>query len=403
MRNDIQKNITELIPEMINLRHYIHSNPELSGEENSTALIIANVLEKFGYSVELGLAGTGVCAILDSGRPGKTIAFRAEMDALPIKEQTGAPYKSKIDGKMHACGHDGHMVTLLAVAGALKNCQEFFNGKIKFIFQPAEETSGSGAIEIVKQKVLENPKVDAIFTCHGTHRYETNVVATKVGCLLAGHDTFIIRIRGGGGYVSAAYAGCNPIHIGSLILQNLDKLKNNFTRFDDPVIMSVTQFQAGNAHNIIPREATLTGSVRTTSIVTQKKIQQEIIKTVKETTEKYNVEGSVDFQDSLPPLVNSCFETELVLKAAEQVLGENNTISKMDTLMAPEGFSAYLEKVPGCFFFIGNGLHRGRVHTSDYDFNDDTISIAAEILSLTAIEYLNSNEVNNKFNVREII
>ncbi len=392
MEHLIKQNMQKLIPDMVKMRHHIHSYPELAGEETATALMIADKLKNFDLQVSTGIAGAGIVAILDSGKLGKTVALRAELDALPIFEQSTAPYKSKIDGKMHACGHDGHIATSLTIAGILSNCKDHFKGRIKFIFQPAEETSGSGAIKMVDNNVLENPKVDAIFAFHGTHRYELGKFATKVGCLMASHDTFIINLKGEGGYVSSAYSRNNPIYIGSLIVQDLKNLQSNSSSSSEVPIISVTQFHAGDSHNIIPNEVSIIGSIRAISISTQTQIKEQIIKTVMESAKRFGMEITVNFHDNLPPVINSSYETELVVKVAETILGKENVISTMDTIMAPEGFASYLEKIPGCFFYMGNGSQRGSVHKADYDFNDETIPLAAEVLSMVIMTYLNTSQ-----------
>lgn len=191
----MKKILQNLLPEIIKIRQQIHSDPELSKEEISTAHIVANTLKKFGYQVTTNIGGTGVSAVLDSGKPGKTVALRADMDALPIQEQTNLPYQSKNKNKMHACGHDGHTATLLAVAGALMHCKDQFRGKIKFIFQPAEEI-GAGAAAMIDAGILENPKVDAIFGYHNTPRSDVGAFITKAGSFMAGQDTFTIHIKG---------------------------------------------------------------------------------------------------------------------------------------------------------------------------------------------------------------
>lgn len=381
--------IQKLLPKIIKIRHQIHANPELANEEIETASLIAKILKNFGCEVATGIAGTGVCALLDSGKPGRTVALRAEMDALPIQEESNSLCKSKNAGKMHACGHDGHMATQLAVAGALSECKDQFKGKIKFIFQPAEETAGSGALAMINNDALEYPKVDAIFCFHGTHRYEVNKLVTKVGCLMAGHDTFTIRIKGRGGYASSPNAACDPIYIGSLITQAVQNITSRVSSPIEPAIISITQFHAGNTYNVIPNEAFLNGSIRTVTADTQEKIKRKIINIATGIVNSFDATVEIDFEHHLSPTFNYPEETELVLRTAKRILREENIISTLAPIMAPEGFSNYLERVPGCFFFMGNGSKRGTIHKADYEFNDDLIPIAAEILGTVAMDYLN--------------
>ncbi|MCE3268553.1 MAG: amidohydrolase [Burkholderiales bacterium] len=371
MKSVNRKILDRLLPQMIALRHELHMCPELANQELMTSSIVSRELKNIGLNA-IPISGTGLYAVLDSGNPGKTVALRAELDALPIIEETQAPYTSKNLGKMHACGHDGHMVTLLTVAAIMVKCKDQFKGKIKFIFQPAEET-GTGSLEMINSGILENPHVDAIFGFHGTHRYETNKIATKDGCLMAGNDNFIIRLKGRGGYVSSPYARNNPIYLGALILQNLETIKNKMESSAEPIIISATEFNAADKHGLIPKEVTIKGSIRAVKASTQVQIRQQIIDVVMDIVKPFDIEALVDFEERLPPLINSSRETEFVLRAARNILEENNIIHDMDTVMAPEGFATYLEKIPGSFFFIGNGLQMGTVHKADYDFNDDII------------------------------
>lgn len=388
MNQLIKQEIDQLVPEMIKIRHHIHENPEIAGEEIFTANIVAEILKKCGYDVTTNVAGYGVVATFDSGNPGKTIALRVELDALPIQEENDLPYKSKVKGKMHACGHDGHIAVMLVVAEVLCKLKDSIKGKIKLIFQPAEEVDGMGAIELVKAGALENPKVDAIFGFHGTHRYPEGMLATKVGCLLAGNSTFEIKIIGKHGYVSAPHVTCNPITIGSKLIQELNNVNNTINPLE-PSIISITQFHAGQSSNETPQEGFIQGSIRVIDSETQNKIITKI-KTLIDLTAKFNeCTISVNFTQNLHPVINTKEETELVLKSANNILGAENVLSNIDMIMAPEGFSAYLQQVPGCFFFIGNGANNGIAHKSDYNFNDNNISIIASIAIDIIINYLN--------------
>ncbi|MCX6956972.1 MAG: M20 family metallopeptidase [Verrucomicrobiae bacterium] len=247
--------LQQLLPEIIELRHHLHAHPELAHEEHETAALVGKTLKKFGYEVTEGIGGTGVSAVLDSGKPGKTVALRADMDALPIHEETDLAHRSTRDGKMHACGHDGHTATLLAAAGALMQCKDQFQGKIKFIFQPAEET-GTGAAAMIEDGVLENPKVDAIFGYHNSSKSDFGVFKTKMDCLFASQDVFTVVIHGKGGHAAYPHLTVDPIYIGSMIIQALQGIVSRCSAPVEPVVLSVTQFHAGNTHNVIPSEAT---------------------------------------------------------------------------------------------------------------------------------------------------
>lgn len=379
--------LKKILPEIIDIRHKIHANPELANEEIKTAALVAETLKKYGYEVIENIATTGVLAVLDSGKPGKTVALRADMDALPIQEQTNLPYQSKTAGKMHACGHDGHTATLLAVAIILAECRDRFTGKIKFIFQMAEET-GTGAVAMIEAGVLENPHVDAIFGYHNTPRSKAGVLKTKVGCIHAGQEVFTIKIKGRGGHAAHPQMSIDPIYIGSLLVQAIQAIVSRFILPTDPVVISVTQFHGGNTHNIIPDEVMLNGTIRTVNSTTQKTVRQQLIDIVNGIVTTYRATATISFSNFFLPVNNHMSETELVIQSAKKVIGEENVEILLEPSMGSEDFSYYLENVHGCFFWIGTGLEQLRIHTSQYEFNDDILPVAAEIMATVAIDYL---------------
>lgn len=373
--------IAKILPEIIRIRRSIHAHPELANEEERTSGLVFETLKQFGYE-DLSRIGTGVVATLDSGRPGKTVALRADMDALPIQEENDVPHRSQTKGKMHACGHDGHTATLLAVAFALRQIKESFAGKVRLLFQPAEET-GHGASALIASGSIED--VDAIFGYHNTPHAKKGKVQAKTGCILAGQQTFFIRLRGKGGHVSQALTTCNPIAMGARIIQ---KIQAFVDACFEPVIVSVTEFHAGTTHNIIPEEAHLQGSIRTLSSEKQKEVCRALQAILKEETQGPNARGEISFPLHFPPTWNHPEETAFVQKTAVKIVGENNVETLKKPSMASEDFSRYLEKIPGCFFFIGNGKKNGELHTPTYEFNDAVIPIAAEVMGSVALDFL---------------
>ena len=384
----MKKVLHNLLDEMIEVRHQIHQTPELAKQEKYTALLVSNTLKKYGYDVKENIGGYGVSAILDSGKPGRTVALRAEMDALPIQEETRLAYKSIHDNVMHACGHDGHTATLLMVAAALIPFKDKFKGKIKFIFQPAEET-GSGALAMINAGILDNPRVDAIFGYHNTPKCEAGLFKTKIGCFMAGQDTFNIIIKGRGGHAANPNNIIDPIYIGSLLIQAIQSIVSRFNYPLEPLIISITQFHSGTTHNVIADNAFINGTIRTCSVESRQKIKQRLIELTKSIVESFGAKAEVEYQYCFPPTINYKDETELALNVAKEIIGEDNASYLDEQSMASEDFSYYLEKIPGCFFFIGNGVNKGVVHSSKYEFNDKIIPIAAEIMAQVAINYLN--------------
>ena len=385
-----QVHIKSIHQDIIKIRHSIHSCPELKYEEHETAKLVVQTLKKFGYdNITTQIAGTGVSVILDSGKPGKTVALRADMDALPMTELTSLSYCSKHHNKMHACGHDGHTATLLAAASALKQNADKFKGKIKFIFQPAEE-GGLGALEMIKAGILENPKVDAIFGYHNLPS-EFGKVGIRAGCLLSGVDFFSIKITGKGGHAAMPHLCVDPILVGSAIVQSLQSIASRFMPTADLFVLSVTQFHGGTAPAIIPDDVTLGGTMRTMSPQVREIALKHFYRIIEGVAQSYSANVEIDIKLSVPATVNTLLETQLVEKTATELFGKNNVVQFEQPLMFAEDFSFFLEKVPGCYFTVGNGEKSHGLHTPLYDFQDDIIPIAASLLAQTAVNYLNQD------------
>ncbi len=384
----IQKRLAELLPQIVEVRQTLHTLAELKYEEHETAKFIAHFLRTLGYDINTSIAGTGISAILDSGVPGKTVGLRADMDALPILEQTGLVFSSKNHGKMHACGHDGHMAALLAAAGTLIHCRDLFKGKIKFIFQPAEE-GGNGAAEMIKAGILENPKVDAIFGFHNMG-LPLGKIAVKSDCVFAGADFLSVKIQGKGGHAAFPEKTIDPIWIGSSIIQALQSVVSRRIAAVSPAVLSVTEFHAGNTINVIPEEARLSISLRTTSPETRTHALQQCHDIVSGVAHSLGASAYIETIFACPPTMNTRAESDLVMQSALELYGESEVIDLQNPTMATEDFSLYLEKIPGCFFLVGNGEINSVLHTPSYQFQDSIIPIAANVLMRTAINFLNS-------------
>ncbi|ARU87984.1 M20 family metallopeptidase [Pseudomonas sp. M30-35] len=368
------------ISKYIELRHEIHKHPELKYEETNTAQLVAKILKDLGYVVSEGLGKTGVVGLLDTQRPGPCIAFRSDMDALPIHEQNCIPYKSTIDGKMHACGHDGHTASLLCAAEALMQRKDQYKGKIKLIFQPAEE-GGAGAKAMIDDGVLESPKVDMIFGFHNRPGFEQGYIFAKPGSAMGGDTSIEIIITGKGGHAAMPHLACDPIvvaaqfinHVQAAVARQLSPLRSG--------VVTVSSIQAGSRKgiNVIPDACTLTISLRSDSLNTR----NLLVAATENALKSACISGACDYAFNvlldIPALVNDPKATDIAINAFKKNF-DHGKVEKIDYMptMGAEDFSFYLEEVCGCYFFIGNGLDSAYLHNPHYDFNDSIISVAKD-------------------------
>lgn len=387
----MQEYIEKIYPIYRDIRQQIHAHPELRYEEFQTGKLVIEQLKQLGLKVQAPIGKTGVVAVLDTGKAGKTIALRADMDGLPILEETDLPYRSTQTGKMHACGHDGHVATLLATAHVLCHFKDELKGKVKFIFQPAEE-GGAGAKAMIEEGVLNDPKVDVIFAYHNYPGEEVGQVLAKHGCTMYGNTEFVLEVHAKGGHAAQPEKVINPITIGSEIVLAIQDLMQQLKNDDEPSVISVTQFHSGNTTNVVWDNATLVGTIRSASDQKSEYVQKALIEKIKTIEKQYQVNIQVNFNKIYPATINTAEETDFVLAQARQVLGEKQVKLKEDSARASEDFSFFLEEVPGCYFFIGNGKQSPLCHNNRYDFNDEIIKVGAKLLSTLTINYLKDNQ-----------
>lgn len=362
----------QFITDAIKIRHHLHQIPELKYEEKQTSAFIAEVLISYGYKIQEGVGGTGVVAILDSGNSGRTIAFRADIDALPITESTGVSYQSRHQGIMHACGHDGHTATLLLVSRVLQQIKSQLRGKIKLIFQPAEE-GGKGSSAMIQDSVLKNPVVDAIFGYHNWPGLPLNSLATRTGCILTGSGRFEISIHGKRAHLSSPRDAINPVTIGANIVKEIEALSIPMT------IVNLLGFNSGDWTQGTSVQTEIVGCYFVERAEAYLKLKQRIESIVGEF-------GSVAFHEFQSPTINTASETEIVFSSAHKA-----GITKIQRLenckMAAEDFSEYLKIVPGCYFLMGAGESKEALHTPLYDFPDEILAPAAQLMIQIAMEY----------------
>ncbi|QDP39732.1 M20 metallopeptidase family protein [Radiobacillus deserti] len=385
MWNQLHQRIDDLYDEMVEMRRYLHQYPELSFHENKTAAFIADTYKKLNIPYQANVGGNGVIARLKGSKPGPTIAFRADFDGLPIQDEKDVPYKSKIDGVMHACGHDGHTATLLTLAKVLKEVQEELFGEIIFIHQHAEELAPGGAKPIVESGVLED--VDYVYGNHLWTNAPYGVIQTAPKEFMAGADRFEITIQGKGGHGAIPHQTNDAIVIGSQLVTNLQQI---VSRRIDPLataVLTIGTFQAGTTFNIIADKAHITGTVRTFDPELQDFIIQEMEKVMKGTTTSYNATYTFDYEKGYPPVINHPEQANIVLQAAEQVKGVEKAEMVVPS-MTGEDFSYYLLEKPGAFFFTG-AQKEGHIyphHHPKFDIDERSMVLAAK----TFIEILKS-------------
>jgi len=377
IENTIREEIKPMKDWLLEIRRTIHQHPELGFEEIETSKLVSEWLEIFGYQVKKGLAKTGVVGILEGKRPGKTIAIRADMDALPVDEANQVTYASKIKGKMHACGHDAHVAILLGVAKFFSSMKDQVEGNIKWIFQPAEEGGGGGKV-MVEEGVLENPKVDAIF---GAHVYPFLPVG-KIGIYeregLAAADRFTIRMIGKGGHAAAPHASKDPIiAAGHLITQIHSIVGRDINPLDSGVI-SIGKISGGTAFNVIPDEMELLGTVRSLTSKVREELKARIEQVTQGVARSFGMDYRFDFEYGYPVLLNDLKMSKLVADACSKGIGEDS-VEVLKPSMGGEDFAYYLQKVPGAFFRLGiRNEAKGIIHS----YHSNLFNIDEEVLPL---------------------
>jgi hippurate hydrolase len=376
----LREALTARVGEFIQLRRDIHRHPELAFEEHRTAELVANKLEAWGYEVHRGLGGTGVVGTLKRGTSTRCVGLRADMDALPIQEASGAEWASTKPGLMHACGHDGHTAMLLAAAHELAHNAEF-DGTLNLIFQPAEE-GGGGALRMMQDGLFERFPCDAIFAMHNMPGVPVGKFVFRSGSAMASSDYVTIRVIGTGGHGGMPHRASDSLVAAASIVMALQTV---VSRNVDPLhtaVVTVGSIQAGKANNVIPALATLELSVRALDPGVRKLLEQRIKAIATSQAESFGVKAEVDWKEGYCVLVNSEQETEFARQVALDLVGAERVVLNGPPLTGSEDFAFMLEKVPGSYLLIGNGDGESAgacmVHNPGYDFNDDNIATGSD-------------------------
>lgn len=375
---------------MINLRETIHMYPEDGFSEFTTSKIIIEELEKLGIKVQKNVAKTGVVGLIEGKYPGKTVLLRADMDALKIQEQADVEYKSKIDGMMHACGHDGHVAGLLGAAMILNELKDNLHGNVKLVFQPAEEREG-GALPMIEEGVLENPKVDAAFAAHLWGYLNEGEVHLKEGAMMASPDIFNIKVIGKGGHGAVPQEAIDPIVITCQIVNSLQTIVSRKINPLDPVVITCGRIQGGDCHNVIPNEVELEGTIRTFNEETRNwvpKVMEDLIRGI---TTSQGATYEFKYEPKYPALINDKYMTSFAKESLKKVVGEENVFDLKEPNMGGEDFAYFAQKVPSAFIFVGiaNNKSEPVIHHNPYfKWDSKNVGILAQSLSQIAIDYL---------------
>ncbi len=382
----IHNRIAEFEDEMKSWRHHFHKFPELAYKENNTAKKVVELLKKFNVDkIETGIGKTGVVAVLDNGH-GKSIGLRADMDALPIREENDKSYCSRNLGVMHACGHDGHTTMLLGAAKYLSETRNF-KGKVVLIFQPAEE-GFAGAKAMIEDGLLKKYPIDEIYGMHNMPSLTSGVLAVQEGPRLAAADNFEIEIIGKGAHGAMPSNSIDPIVCGTAVVQNLQHIVSRNSNPKETLVITVASFNSGNANNVIPKTAKLTGTIRFYNEEVGKFVKKRFYDVINSTCNAFGATSNIIYNKGYPPTINHKKQSQFAYNVAKKVKGKHASDTQ-NPMMGSEDFSYFLQKVPGAFSWIGNGSSAS-LHNPKYDFDDSILTTGASYLATLAEDYLNN-------------
>ncbi|MBA2413544.1 MAG: amidohydrolase [Burkholderiaceae bacterium] len=383
--------VVQFQAEIQKIRRDIHAHPELRFEEARTSEIVAAKLAEWGLEVTRGLGGTGVVGTLRNGMSKRAVGLRADMDALPIQETNEFAHRSTHQGKMHACGHDGHTAMLLGAAkylAELKHSAESasLNGTVHFIFQPAEE-GGAGAQRMIDDGLFERCPCDSVFGMHNWPGLKVGQFGVTGGPAMASSNEFDIKVIGKGAHAAMPHLGVDPVFVAVQVVNGLQGIITRVKKPIDSAVLSVTMIQAGEATNVIPESAQIRGTVRTFRDDVTALVEKQMRRIVEMTCAAHGAEGTTDFNWNYPPTVNDDAEAEFAATVMDDIVGVDNVVRQIEPTMGAEDFAFMLKAKPGAYVFIGNGdgTHRTAghglgpcmLHNPSYDFNDDLIPLGA--------------------------
>ena len=390
MSDAVHEAAQALADETVATRRDFHRHPEIAFEETRTAGIIADKLKALDLDVKTEVGKTGVVAVLETGKPGKTVLVRADIDALPVHEECETEYRSTLDGKMHACGHDGHASILLSVAKILSERRDELAGKLVFVFQPAEEIV-RGAQAMLDDGALDGLEPDHSIGLHLSSAHSAGTVAVRTGPAMAATDSFRIVVKGKGGHAARPQDSIDPVVIAANLVTSLQSLVAREVDPVDQAVISMTSIQGGTAYNIIPEAVELKGTLRTFSPHTREYLTERIKRVAKGVVETFRGELDLEWRDGSPAVVNDEAMTERFRAVARGVVGEGRVL-EAPQIMGGDDMALWLEQAPGCYFFVGagdeaKGTHYPHHHPK-FDIDETVLPVAVELLTKGALDFL---------------
>jgi amidohydrolase len=373
-------------------RRAIHRRPELAYQEHETAALVESRLRALGVPLRTGVGGTGIVGLIEGARPGRTVLLRADMDALPIEEESTSDYVSANPGVMHACGHDAHTAILIGTARLLVERRAELTGCVKLMFQPAEE-GGAGALRMIEDGVLQDPPVDAAFMLHVAHALPAGRVGTAPGPVLAGANSFTITVEGRGGHASRPHTTVDPVVVGAQVVTALQTLVSREAPPDRAAVVTLGSFQAGTAPNIIPDRAVIKGTMRAYDGELMKELERRLEETASGVASAMRATAGVKFHMHYPPTVNDPAMAELLSGAGRSALGAE-AVGVVEPIMAAEDFSFVLQRVPGAMLSLGVRSPEWDaprpVHTARFDVDESALPVGVACMASAAMEFLSS-------------
>jgi len=376
---------------VIGWRRRFHQNPELSFGEYQTSRAIAEELKRLGMIVKRNVGGTGVMGLLIGDPRGRTVALRADMDALPVSEENNTSYRSRNPGVMHACGHDGHMAMLLGAAKLLTFGKGQIKGTVKFLFQPGEETPPGGALGMIKAGVLENPKVDAVFALHLDSSLSSGTVGLRKGPMMAASDNFEITVTGKGGHAARPHSCLDPVTTAAQMISGMQTIVSRRIDPAQPAVITVGKVEAGTKHNIIPEKAVLVGTARTIDRHSTKMMPAWIKQMASGVARANGLKAGVKYERGYPVLFNDPAMVDFCEKAVKETFGRSAVIRLEEPMMGGEDMAYFLQKVPGAFLRLGSRKDRATSypwHHPRFQIDEAVLSLGSGLLYEIAAKYL---------------